>query len=258
MNDTLHRALSVASLMSRVPVRLNGAPDYSSADWMIPLSGLASGLAACAGAGAGLLLFGPGPLAAAVAMAAQYLAFNLFHLDGLLDSADAAGVLGDKEKRKAVLKDPRIGSYAFFIGFLALASRLAATASILSSGSAAAWGTLVIAPAAGRLAAMLVCSAGTPAETGGLGASLGKPSALKSAFGYAAAAAPGALLWALALGPFAGAAAMLAGAFVAIAVGLGVSRWYGKRIGGYTGDALGAAIELGELSVLLSAAATLG
>lgn len=255
MYRPLHRFLSVASLVSRVPMPLASAPDYSSADFMMPLVGLGAAAFAAAGAGAGLLCFGPGPLAALAAMAAQYAAFNLFHLDGLLDTADAAGVFGDADRRRAVLKDPRIGSFALFSGFLVLAARLAATSSLLSAGGFPVWGALALAPAAGRFASVMVTAASEPYGSGGLGASLGRLSPVRGALGYALAAAPGALLYGAAYGPLGVVAAMLAGGVLATAAGLGVGFWYGRKMGGYSGDALGAAVELGELAVLLAAAA---
>ncbi len=258
MSALWHRALSVLSLMSRIPVRLRREPDYVSADWMIPSVGLAAGGVACAGAAIGLLCFRGPYLAATAAMTAQYLLFNLFHLDGLVDTADAAGVLGDdREKCRAVLKDPRLGTYGFFAGFLALAARLGATAAILSAGGAAAWGSLLLVPTAGRLAAMTVAASGTPAGGGGLGSALGAVSPVRSGLGYSLAAFPGALLWGLGFGPLAAAGALLAGCLVALTAGIGVWRWYRARIGGYTGDALGAAVELAELGTLLAAVVVL-
>lgn len=254
MSQRLHPILSVLSLMSRIPVRLKEAPVYSKAALLVPMVGLVAGLLSCLGMGLGLVLFSPGLLAALCAMLAQYLGFNLFHLDGLLDTADAGGCMGGPERKAEVLKDPRIGSFALFAGFILLAFRAGATASLSGSAKAALWGTLLLAPCAGRLAAMLVAAGGKPAASSGLAAALGPVSAAQAALGYALAALPGALLWAVALGPLAGPLAMLAGAGSAALAGMGIAAWYQKNLGGFTGDALGAAVELGELGVLLVAA----
>jgi len=250
--------MSVFSLMARIPVKLKTEPDYSYASVLVPIVGLPAGIAACAGAACGMLLFGPGTLAALCAMAFQYYAFNLFHLDGLLDTADAAGVMGGPEKKAAVLKDPRIGSFALFAGFLLLAAKTAATATVLNNGTAAAWGTLLLAPCAGRLAAMLLAAGGKAASGSGLGAALGRINAGNAALGYALAALPGCLLWAIALGPLAGPLALLSGGAAAAAAGMGIAAWYQKHLGGFTGDALGAAVELAELGLYLTAAAIVG
>jgi adenosylcobinamide-GDP ribazoletransferase len=60
-----------------------------------------------------------------VVLGAQYFCFNLFHLDGLLDTADAFLGSVSEEKRLAILKDSRIGVYGFFAGFLTLALKTA-------------------------------------------------------------------------------------------------------------------------------------
>ncbi len=255
MNTPMHGFLSAWSMMSRIPARLAREPDYSNAGFWMPIVGLGAAAAACAGAGLGLLAFGPGLLSALCAMVPQYLGFNLFHLDGLLDSADAAGVNGNAEKRRAVLKDPRIGSFALFAGFVALSGRLGASASLLSGGSAAAWGALALAPATGRFAATLIPSMAEPYGPGGLASLIGRPSPAGSTIGYAIAAIPGTILFGVAYGAVGAMASILAGGLVAIAVSAAIGAWYRARLGGYSGDAMGAAVELAELAVLAIAAA---
>lgn len=251
----LHGFLSTLSLVCRVPVPLRGEPDFSSFGLWMPLAGLCAAACACAGAALGIAAFGPGLLAALCALVAQYLPFNLFHLDGLLDTADASGVGGDDaEKRRSVLKDPRIGSFALFAGFVALAGRLGATSALLARGGPAAWGALALAPVAGRYASVLVTAFAEPYGTG-LGSLVGRQPAVRSTLGYAVAAIPAMLLFGAAYGAIGTAAAVLAGGLSAVAVAAFLGSWYGRRLGGYSGDALGAAVELGELVVLLLAAA---
>lgn len=257
MPRPLHKAASVWSLMSRIPVTLQSAPDYAEADWMIPTVGLGAAATAAAGAGLGLVAFGPGILAALCAIAAQYLAFNLFHFDGLCDSADAMGAFGDEEKRRTALKDPRIGSFGLFAGCMALAARFGALSALLSAGGIAPWAALALAPVAGRFGAVVIVCSARPAGQGGLGAALGGAKPIRAALGYALASAPAALLAGIMGGPAAAGALVLAGAAAGIIAGLVVGRWYQRRLGGYSGDALGAAVEIGELLVLCGAAALL-
>jgi adenosylcobinamide-GDP ribazoletransferase len=254
MSSPVHRFLSTASLISRIPIRLRTEPDFSGTDFWMPIVGLGAGACACGGAILGSALFGPGLLAALTAMAAQYLPFNLFHLDGLLDTADAMGVQGDAEERRAVLKDPRVGSFALFTGFMTLSARLAATSSIMHSGSPLTWGAFLLAPIAGRFAALVVTGASEPHAGGGLASLLGRPSLVKAVIGYAIAAIPAAILFGASGGPLGSAASILVGGLAALVSGLPIGRWYARRMGGYSGDALGAAVELGELLVLLIAA----
>jgi adenosylcobinamide-GDP ribazoletransferase len=221
----------------------------------MPVVGLCAAAVSCAGAWLGSLAFGPGLLAALGSIIAQYLAFNLFHLDGLLDTADAAGVNGDADRRRSVLKDPRVGSFALFAGFAALAARLGAITTLAERGSPAFWGALCLAPVVGRFGSMLVTSFCEPYPGGGLASMIGRPSPVSSTIGYAVAAAPAALLFGAAYGPAGAAASILVGGLAAVATAAFVGHWYGKRLGGYSGDALGATVEVGELAVLLLAAA---
>ncbi len=250
MSTLMHRAASVFSLMSRIPVRLKEQPDYSDADLLIPLVGLTAALAACAGAAVGVFSFGPGWLAAITATAVQYAAFNLFHFDGLVDSADAMGAFGDAEKKRIALKDPRIGSFGLFSGALALLCRVAALAALFRTGGLLAWAGLAMAPVVGRFSSCILAGAYQSAPGGGLGSTLSGSKPLRSSLGYAFAIAPGALLLGAAAGPFAVGIGIAAGGAIAAIASIAVGQWYKATFGGYTGDALGAAVELGELFVL--------
>jgi adenosylcobinamide-GDP ribazoletransferase len=285
--NLLHRFMSTLSLVARFPVPLQSKPDYGAVAFFLPLVGLHAGLLACAGAFIGLVAFGPGLLAALCALLAQYLAYNLFHFDGLLDTADAAGAFGDQAKRQAILKDPRIGAFAMFAGFMILAAKAGALSDLFelarlgpgSSGSAGVdvtgtgvagtgvmgggvarisllpWAALLMAPTAGRLAAIVVTLSCSPASTKGLAASLGSLSPVPAILGFALAASPAALLAGMIWGPLGAALSLLAGAMMAMITGVAVGLWYGHKVGGYNGDAMGAAVELGEVLVLLLALA---
>jgi adenosylcobinamide-GDP ribazoletransferase len=271
--NPLHRFMSTLALVARFPVPLRSKPDYGSVAFFLPLVGLHAGLLACAGAFLGLALFGPGLLAALCAILAQYLAYNLFHFDGLLDTADAAGAFGDQEKRRAILKDPRIGAFAMFVGFMILAARMGALSDLFmlarsglkpsgspdtgligavgTRASLLPWAALLLAPPVGRLAAIVVTLSSSPASTKGLAASLGSLSPVAAILGFALAASPAALLAGILWGPLGAALSLLAGALIAMLTGILVGLWYGRTIGGYNGDAMGAAVELGEVLVLL-------
>jgi adenosylcobinamide-GDP ribazoletransferase len=267
----LDRFLSTFSLVSRIPVRLKFKFDPSWMDFCLPVVGLCPALIS-------LLLFwglsflwdSPALVAIAV-LAAQYLCFNLFHLDGLMDTADAFLGTVDKEKRQAILKDSRIGVYGFFAGFAALALKIALLAALhsLAFHYPAA---LLAYPLCGRYAASLVPCMAKPMNPGSLGAMAKDSKPLRSVSGCLL----GLALWvhlawgllklaALAIPPcFApglfGAApvpalALLAASLLAIGplTALFYARLYGKSLGGYTGDALGAAVETGEIAYLLAA-----
>ncbi|HUW41947.1 MAG TPA: adenosylcobinamide-GDP ribazoletransferase [Rectinemataceae bacterium] len=255
----LRRFLTIFTLVSRIPVRLAFDPDFSHADFWLPLIGPLASAAALAGFLAGRFIFGDALLAILFATAFQYAAFNLFHLDGLLDTADAMLPVADAERRLEILKDSRIGVYAFGAGALFLALRVAALLALARVGDIAVVAALLASPAAGRAAAALVPLLVPPAREAGLGSLMRGFSPLRLSAGLALALAPLSLLafcgsTRIVLMPLIAAASAMAAALVA---GAALARLYRTKVGGFAGDALGCAIELGELLVLLALAAIL-
>lgn len=257
MKAIFHQALSCLSLAGRLPVKLQTEADFSRLSLFLPLIGLPAGLCMIAGLTLGNWLFGPGLLAVLSGLVSQYAAFNLFHFDGLLDTADASGVFGDAQKRLSVLKDPRIGVFAFFTGFIYLTAKLEALRRLLVHMTERDQRLILLAccllvPVAGRLAGIFVAGATKTAENGGLAALVGRLSPIQAAIGYCLAASPVFVLTAISLGALPAFAIFVGAACLAMLAGLAVGLWYRRCVGGYTGDAIGAAIELGELSVLLA------
>ncbi len=215
-------------------------------------------------------------LSAIVAIIVQYLAFNLFHLDGLMDSADALLGLGSSERKLEILKDSRIGVYAFFAGFSDLALKIVlmeTAASMIGAREAAcqrcwALAFFAAAPVVGRFAAALIPSRCPNARPGGLGSASADSRAHRALLGVLSGlivlVALSAGLTLLSCGEgFAtlpsstlSSFGMDMGALVigslgcALCVAVLVAKAYSAAVGGYTGDALGAAIELGELAFL--------
>lgn len=243
------RFLSTLSLVCRIPLPARFAFDLSRADFFLPLIGLIPALLAFAAFKGALLLFGSLPVAAALCLIIQYLGFNLFHFDGLVDSADAFLGKFDREKRFAILKDSRIGVYGLFAGAGIFMLKGALLYALLSGKG----GFLLCGayPITGRWAAALVpCLAG-PAKPAGLGALLAASSVKRAALGLTLSLAVfTACAGAASQGGFTAALLRAAPALLGVPVGFGVAGAYKKHLGGYTGDALGAAVELGELAHL--------
>jgi adenosylcobinamide-GDP ribazoletransferase len=206
-------------------------------------------------------------LAVVFVILVQYLCFNLFHLDGLADTADAFLGTVDKEKTFAILKDSRVGTYGLFAGIMILMLKIALLYNLMKNGNSRTIFVWVY-PIAGRLAASLLPAIALPAKESGLGA-LAKQSRLWRA---CAGCITASLLYLFVVSAFfwikatisiyeyslpcrtllassgialllSFAAAFLSASFYAVT--------HTKRIGGYTGDALGAAIETGEALFLL-------
>jgi adenosylcobinamide-GDP ribazoletransferase len=279
------RFLSTLSLVSRIPVKKRFNFDFSRMDYWLPVTGIFPALIV-------LLLFvcssilGIDPFAAAVVtLIAQYLCFNLFHLDGLMDTADAFLGTADREKRLSILKDSRTGVYGFFAGFADLSLKTAFLRLIfamnlpprpgLSPENFPLAAVFFAYPLFGRFGAALVPCMVKPASPRGLGAMArdsrpgrciaGIVTAL-ACFGLCVfiltllgSAVSGRLAAAGGL-PFPEAAApYLPAVFPALVYGglcilLGgplaawfYARLYRNSLGGYTGDALGAVIESAEL-----------
>ncbi|MDF9393631.1 adenosylcobinamide-GDP ribazoletransferase [Methylococcus capsulatus] len=188
-----------------------------------------------------LLLQDAGPaLASALVLLVWVLVTGGLHIDGLADSADAwVGGHGDAERSLTIMKDPRSGPIAVATVVLLLLVKFGAVAE-LSGGL-----PLLIAPLAARglVPALLIT---TPyVRKGGLGSPLAEhlPRWLAVVAVLFAAATT---LVALGPWPLVGAATA---AWLLRAMML-------RRLGGCTGDTLGAAIEIAEAAVLVAAALT--
>ena len=255
-------------MVSRIPVRTAFDFDISRIDFWLPFIGVFPALLAGLIVLVMRILFPADTFPAALAaLAAQYFCFNLFHLDGLMDSADAFFGTVSPEKRLAILKDSRIGVYGFFAGTFAILFKAALLAALVPLDAAYAF-ALFSWPLSGRAAAALVPVITPPQNEAGLGA-LSKNNRAGRVF---AGAGAGALVWFMLswAGTFLAFRAGLCGAppfltgnisagfdvprffiisllpFAAVLAAFPVARLYRKGIGGYTGDALGAAVEIGE------------
>lgn len=204
------------------------------------------------GAAAGVLWLAqqwwPPMLAVALSMLASLLLTGAFHEDGLADSADGFGGGFDKARVLAIMKDSRIGSYGGIALWTALLLKFASLHALGQSAILA----LPLAHALSRLPPLLIMAGMTYVREDD--ASRAKPVAegLGPAdwlTGTLLGIAP--LLPALAFGALSPwRAAALLGA-VALAGAL-CARYFQNRIGGYTGDALGAAQQVCELAAYLA------
>ncbi|MDL2229219.1 adenosylcobinamide-GDP ribazoletransferase [Treponema sp. OttesenSCG-928-L16] len=260
--------LSTLSLVSRVPVKIKHRFDPSRMDFCLPLTGIFPALLGAVIFFAGFILIGDRLLTAMFTLICQYLCFNLFHLDGLLDTADAfmgsPGRENEKEKRASILKDPGIGVYAFFTGLAVLSLKLILLCK-LSPMVLVFPVPLLAFPISGRIAAAFVPVMAKPFREEGLGA-LAKDSRAFRVIGGALAAlafwtllCSGGLrlynaltasqLFTVSLFPASilPPALLLALPVLSPLISLFFARLYSKKLGGYTGDAQGAAAETAEL-----------
>jgi adenosylcobinamide-GDP ribazoletransferase len=188
-------------------------------------------------------------LAAVAAIATLAALTRGLHLDGLADTADGLGSYAGRDTALAIMRKPDIGPFGVVVLVLAVLAQVAATASILARPWAAATAGVVAAVAGGRVAVTLACRRGIPAaRPDGLGALVA-----------GTVRAPIGLLWALAVGlvavlavpgrPWQGPLAVLVGLLAAHLL-LGHVR---ARLGGVTGDVLGAVTETSMTVILVVA-----
>ena len=234
-------------VLTRLPVGAGAAEPGSiaAAGWAFPLVGAGIGaLCALAFFVAGLLGLGAGP-AALLAVATGLAVTAAFHEDGLADTADGLGGGRSRDQKLAIMRDSRHGTFGIVAIVLSIGLRVAALASIgdpIHAGLA-----LIAAHAASRGALPGTMRVMRPARSDGLGAAAGRPSRTVAV----GAAVIGALLVLATLGPAIGMLALLA---VAVAVAL-AAMLAQRQIGGYTGDVLGFFQQIGEIVMLLVAAA---
>lgn len=249
LRDTLARcADDLASgfgLLSRLPLPQRGFSGARSV-WVWPLVGAVIGAAAGLTAWAGTAASLPAGVTAAAVMAVTTLLTGAMHEDGLADSAD--GLFGGwtPERRLEIMKDSRIGSYGMLALLITGLARWSALTVLIAAPSAV---LILIAAGALSRAPMAVMMAVMPnARQGGLSAGTGRPSLPRAALccGLALAVA----LAALGSSALPLILAAILPAFVMAALAQ-------RRIGGQTGDILGAAQYLGETAVLIAASATL-
>ena len=188
-------------------------------------------------------LWWPPSVAAAVVVAGDLALTGLLHWDGLIDSADGLLPHLPRQRRLEVMAEPGAGAFGVAVAVVVVLLRWAALASTRPSPLllAALW-------SASRTVMAVAATVLPYARPEG-----GLATAFRGGGWTGTAAAGGALAIVLAVAwrPLAGLVALAAAVAAATAV-LGLAR---RRLGGFTGDVLGAAGVVGETIGLAVAAA---
>jgi adenosylcobinamide-GDP ribazoletransferase len=243
LRQRLAELAAAFALLTRLPVRRLSLPRVTvpaEAVWAYPVVGAAVGAIGGAVYWITHSLSCPPALAAICALVAMILATGALHEDGLADFAD--GLAGDsKERSLSIMRDHQIGTYGVIALMLSLAMR--ATAIALIAEPRAVMAALIAADAASRLNAVLIMAALPPARRDGLSASVGSPTA-----GLAAIALGVTFVVAWLLLPFGVALLLILSAGVSAIV---LGRIALTRLGGQTGDVLGASSQICECLALI-------
>ncbi|MGM4896416.1 adenosylcobinamide-GDP ribazoletransferase [Tardiphaga sp. 709] len=244
--------LNAIRFLTVLPVPATG--DAQEADWLaramkyFPIVGAGIGAASAIVFLVASEFWSP-LIAALLAITTSIVITSALHEDGLADTADSFGGGWTIEKRLAIMKDSRIGTYGALALGLGTALRIAAlailpmwagaTALIAVHAAARAMPALVMnrLPYGGDTSAMKVTYAEAPVRF---------EESLFALVVIVLAAIPLALVSLASL-----AAGLLLGAALAALLAL----WSRRLIGGYTGDVLGAVEQLFEIGFLLGVAA---
>lgn len=231
-----HDIRNAFGLLTRLPV---AAASPAGSCWAWPVvGGVVNALAAACGvllADIGL----PAGFAAVCVLAAAILLTGGLHEDGLADTADGFWGGRTTERRLEIMKDSRIGSYGVLALVLSLMARATLIAGLLAGGDALF--ALIVAGSLSRAVLPGVMAALPFARNGGLAASIGRPGKAVAIVSMAVGA-----VIAFGLCGMPGVAATLAAAAAALVVAI-LAR---IKIGGQTGDVLGASQQLAEITAL--------
>jgi len=225
------------------PARMAATPRY------FPAVGALIG-ALVAGAYALAAAFWPPALAAILSTAFSLRLTGAFHEDGFADACDGIGGGATRERALEIMRDSRLGTY----GVAGLVLMLSARIAVLALSPVAAVPVLIVlAHGLSRASAVAALATSTYVRDHGTGKpvqdGIDKAGALIAASTTLALVAAGA--WLL------GAAPVMAG-IAGLAIGHGAMRLsYERKLGGYTGDCLGAVQQASDIGFLLGAMAWL-
>ena len=239
--------LAALQFLTRIPIRLRHEPDAAAMVVWFPVVGAVVG-ALVGGVAAGMGEVTPPLVAAAVAVTVGLLLTGAFHEDGLGDVADAFGGGHTVERRLEIMKDSRHGTYGVAAMCASIVVRIVALGSMV--GAATMFAACVAAHVMARSVAVGLMAAVPLAGHSGLGVDYGRSTSRAQA---ATAVVLGSGITVVAIGWWAG-PVLAAASAAAVAVGALAKH----KIGGISGDVLGACEQVAECLclVVLSGLAT--
>ncbi len=240
-------ALAAVGFLTRIPLPRRSAwarDDLARSTTYFPLVGALVGAVGAGIFAAGSMVW-PQPLAVVVSTAGTILLTGALHEDALADAADGLGGGWTAEQVLAIMKDSRVGSYGLVAVVLAIVTKLVALSTLTQTDVIRA---LVAAHALARWSSLpLMTRLPYAREATGTGTA------------FAATVTPFRLAigTALMLGvvvPMLGirSVGVLIGAVIMVALS---GAYFRNRLGGITGDCLGAANQVVELTAYLILAA---
>ncbi len=259
MLNELRLFFTAVQFFTRLPVPAwvgHSSHQLEQSSRYLPLVGMLVGLGAVAVLWLGTLLL-PLPLAIALSMAASILMTGAFHEDGLSDYADGMGGGHSREKILAIMKDSRVGAYGVIALIIVLLLKYQSLQAIgASHGLWLLCAALVSAHSFSRLLAASLIR--TQDYVRNDDSARARPAALRMSLGSFVIAALTGFASLLFLSEAGASPAAIAGAAsAALLARAWLARHLKQRLGGYTGDCLGAVQQLSEIAFYLGLIACL-
>lgn len=243
----IKRLVLMLQFFTRIPIRLNisaNSEDYGKGLVFAPFVGLNIG-AILATASYGLLLLFPRPVVAAIVLVMYIIITGGLHLDGLGDTFDGIFSNRPKERILEIMRDSRVGTNAV----LAVASVLLLDFSVLSEiNSTYFLYIILLMPMTGRIGSLVGAAVSGYARSGeGLG---------KSFIDFCGKRE---LLWGLLIYIVISILTLNVKMWIVLALppvsAFALVKYLSRKVGGATGDILGAVCELNQCIFLILACA---
>jgi adenosylcobinamide-GDP ribazoletransferase len=228
-------------ILSRIPVEVNheaAKKRGAASSWAYPIAGaVIGGLSVCAGWIS--ILFGlPEIVTTAVILTSLVMIPGAMHEDGLADTFDGLWGGYTKERRLEIMKDSHIGVYGVLALVISIAVRFGLLLVLVQNTNL--WSIVAIA-ALSRAPMVLLMAKMPPARDFGLSHSVGRPRIETALL---------AVLIALSIGFVLLGGAILHGVVLTTVVVAALAYIANSKIGGQTGDILGASQPLSEIAFL--------
>jgi adenosylcobinamide-GDP ribazoletransferase len=240
-SNLLWDIVAAATLLTRLP--LPQAPDeafdrQAENVWAFPVIGVIVGMITCVAGGIALGIGLNAPITAGLMLATSLIMTGAMHEDGLADCADGFWGGFDPARRLEIMKDSQIGTYGVMALIIITGLRWMALSATVSLGFSGVIAGAVLSR--GILPAVMTMVPN--ARDTGLSQTVGRPTERTAAVTFASATV-------LAL-IFIGFSAIIAAVITAL-IALAVTEIAKRKIGGQTGDVLGAIQILCETAVLI-------
>jgi adenosylcobinamide-GDP ribazoletransferase len=217
--------------------------DLARAGWAMPVAGAVVGAIGALTYWIAAKIGLPPMPAAMLALVATMIITGGLHEDGLADTADGFGGGSSRERKLAIMRDSRIGTFGVCALSASIILRWSALVTIAEPQKVMM--ALVAAQVSARATLPAFMRLVSPARTDGLSASAGPPP-----WGtIVSAGAIAAIVLVILLGP----RAALTGLFLLSVAGVLMGALSVKQISGQTGDVIGVLEQIGEIVILLTA-----